>query len=103
MIKEGEFHGDQRPKLPVIGSSGTSAVSGNASIIMGTDFPIPAREIFISNDNDDDMTITVTCDGGQLGFILYAGDTIEERLPFFTRIDVIASGLWRWYVRGNLP
>lgn len=95
-------NGDQRAKLPVIGSSGDTAVNGNYSIVKGVDIPIFGKELFIANDSTDVMTITITMPGGSLSFILNAGDTIDERFPPFSRVDVVATGNWRWYVRGNL-
>lgn len=98
-----EYHGDGRDRLPVIGSSGTTQQSGNYSPTVGTDFPVPARELFIANDDpSNSITITVVCNGGTLSWVLLAGETFNERLPTFTQVIVVAANLWRWYVRGNL-
>ena len=103
MTQEPVYHGDNREKLPVIGSSGVTPVSGNLTISEGTSWPaLPARELFLSNDSSGDITITVTCTGGTLSWILHTGETFNERMPPFTSVVVTASGNWRWYVRGNL-
>ena len=99
----GQDNGNERPKLPVIGSSGTTQQNGNYSITQGVDFAIAGRELFISNDStSQNITFTVTCDGGTLSFFLSPGDTFNERLPMFTLVNVTASDVWRWYVRGNV-
>ena len=103
MTLEPTYHGDNRDRLPVIGSSGSTPINGNYSPTMGTDWPnIPARELFLSNDSAGDITIDVVCNGGDLSWILHTGETFNERLPAFTSVVVSASGNWRFYVRGNL-
>lgn len=103
---EPEYHGNNRDKLPVIGSSGITPVSGNYNIKAGVDWPaIAARELFLSNDTSNDITIDIVCSGGDLSWILHDGETFNERIPPFTSVVVAAqaTGLgWRWYVRGNL-
>lgn len=94
----GEYEGIQRVKLPVCASSGVTPANGNQTITM--DFLM--RELFLSNDTADDLTLIVNCIAGTLGFLLKGGDTIDERLPEFSSITVTSSGNWRWYVRGNI-
>ena len=102
-LTESAEHGDQRPKLPVIGSSGTTPISGNYSPTIGIDWPnLLGREFFLSNDSSGDITITINSIAGILGWVLHAGETFDERTPPFTSVDVTAAGLWRYYVRGNL-
>lgn len=100
---EPAYHGDAREKLPVIGSSGTTPVSGNLILVQGTAWPnLAARELFLSNDSAGDITVTINCSGGTLAWVLHTGETFNERMPPFTSIIVTATGAWRWYVRGNL-
>lgn len=95
-------NGNERPKLPVIGSSGTTQQSGNHTIAQGVDFAVPGRELYLSNDGQANITITVNCiEGGTISFVLLPIEIIDERLPLFNSIIVQASGLWRWYIRGN--
>ena len=103
MIVEATYHGDQRAKLPVIGSSGTTPVTTNATIRAGVDWPLlPARELFLSNDSTGDITFTVTCTGGTIAMLLHMGETFNERLPPFTSVAITTTGNFRWYCRGNL-
>lgn len=95
-------NGNERPKLPVIGSSGITQSSGNYTITKGVDFLIPGRELYISNDSQSNIQITVNCiEGGSLSFLLLPIEIIDERFPLFNSVVVASSGLWRWYVRGN--
>ena len=94
----GAYEGIQRSHLPVCASSGTSPANGNATI----PFDFLMRELFLSNDSSSDMTLTVNCTAGTLGWLLRSGETFNERLPEFASITVTSSGDWRWYVRGNI-
>lgn len=95
-------NGNERAKLPVIGSSGTTQQSGNYTITLGVDFAVPGRELYITNDNQTNMTIVVNCvEGGTISFVLLPIEIIDERLPIFKSVVVTATGSWRWYVRGN--
>lgn len=95
-------NGNERPKIPVIGSSGLTQQNGNYTITQGVDFAVPGREIYISNDSQNNITITVNCiEGGAISFLLLPIEIIDERLPLFSSIVVQSSGLWRWYIRGN--
>lgn len=94
-------NGNQRARLPVIGSSGTTQQSGNYTITQGVDFAVPGRELFISNDSQSNITVLVNLiEGGTMSFVLLPIETIDERLPLFSSVVVTASGSWRWYVRG---
>lgn len=98
----GQDNGNERAKLPVIGSSGATQQNGNYSITQGVDFALPGRELYISNDSQSNITINVNLiEGGVLSFVLLPIETIDERLMLFSRVDVTATGNWRWYVRGN--
>jgi len=95
-------NGNQRAKLPVVGSSGTTQVDGNYIITQGVDFALPGREIFISNDSTANLTIVVNIiEGGTISFVLLPAETIDERLPLFDTVTVTATGHWRYYIRGN--
>lgn len=94
-------NGLERPKLPVIGSSYTGPQSGNYTITRDTDFKGAGRELFIQNDDNNNITFTVICDGGILGFQIQPGEQFDERLPLFSSVIVNAGGSWRWRVRGN--
>lgn len=95
-------NGNQRAKLPVIGSSGTTQQNGNYTITQGVDFAFPGRELYISNDSQSNLSIQVNCiEGGSISFVLLPIETIDERLPLFSSVVVSASGLWRFYIRGN--
>lgn len=103
IILEPNYHGDQRDRLPVIGSSGITPINGNKTLNAGADWPaIPARELFLTNDDAGDISIIINGPGGSLGWVLHGGETFNERVPPFTSIIVSSPGLWRWYVRGNL-
>lgn len=94
-------NGNERAKLPVIGSSFTGPQSGNYTITLGVDFSVPARELFIQNDNNANMTVVVNCIDGSLGFQIQPGEQFDERLPMFKSVLVTATGNWRWRIRGN--
>lgn len=94
-------NGNERAKLPVIGSSFTGPQSGNYTITQGTDFQGRGRELFIQNDDSNNITFTVNCDGGILGFQIQPGEQFDERLPLFLSVIVLSSGNWRWRIRGN--
>lgn len=94
-------NGNERAKLPVIGSSFTGPQSGNYTITQGVDFNGVGRELFIQNDGNSDITFLVNCLEGQLGFDMQAGEQFDERLPVFSSVVVTAPGNWRWRVRGN--
>lgn len=96
-----EYNGNERAKLPVIGSDNGTPVNGNYTIQVGIDIPFAGKELYIVNNSGGTLTFTVICDGGQLGFIIYNGEQFDERLPLFTSITVTAPGIWRWRVRGN--
>lgn len=98
----GNDNGNERPKLPVIGSSYTGPQSGNYSITQGVDFKGVGRELFIQNDGNSNITFTVVCDGGILGFQMQPGEQFDERLPLFSIVIVLSSGNWRWRIRGNV-
>ena len=100
-LLEPTYHGDNRAKVPVIGSSGINFLTTNYNIQWMVDFPVPARELFISNDSNSSITFVVTCDGGTLSYLMQAGEIFDERLPIFTQVAVSASGNWRFKVRGN--
>lgn len=98
-IRQGaNYEGIQRVKLPVCDSSGTTPANGNLTVNM----IFTMRELFLSNDSNADMTLTVNCVSGTLGWVLHAGETFDERLPEFNSITVTSTGNWRWYVRGNI-
>lgn len=97
----GADNGNERSKLPVIGSDNGTPVSGNNVISVGVDILFAGREFFITNDSNANLTFIVTCDGGTIGFLIQPGEQFDERLPLFTSISVTASGNWRWRVRGN--
>lgn len=102
VLSLGSENGYERAKLPVIGSSGTTQQSGNYTITQGVDFLMPGRELYISNDNQSNMQITVNLiENGIIEFLLLPIETIDERLPLFSSVIVQASGAWRWYIRGN--
>lgn len=95
-------NGNERAKLPVIGSSGLTQQNGNYTITQGIDFAVPGRELYLSNDSQSNISVTVNCiEGGTISFLLLPIETIDERLPLFSSIIVVASGLWRFYIRGN--
>ncbi len=94
-------NGNERAKLPVIGSSFTGPQSGNYTITLGTDFKGAGRELFIQNDDSNNITFTIVCDGGTLGFQIQPGEQFDERLPLFSSVIVVSLGNWRWRVRGN--
>jgi hypothetical protein len=99
-------NGNERAKLPVIGSSGapsyTLPQSGNYTITQGVDFAVSGRELFIQNDGNANITVVVnTIEGGSLGFLIEPGEQFDERLPLFSSVIVTSSGNWRWRVRGN--
>jgi hypothetical protein len=103
MAVEAKYHGDQREKLPVIGSSGVTPVIVNATIQAGVEWPnLPARELFLTNDSAGDIQIVITCSGGTLSWVLHTGETFNERVPPFTSVAITTTGAYRWYVRGNL-
>ena len=97
----GQDNGNERAKLPVIGSNVTASQSGNYTLTLGTDFPFLGRELWISNDTNTTMSFVVNGDGGALNFTIQAGEDFDERLPLFTTVVVTATGQWRWRVRGN--
>ena len=97
----GQDNGNERAKLPVIGSSYTGPQSGNYTITGGTDFQGAGRELFIQNDGSADILVVVNCLEGILGFDIQAGEQFDERLPLFSSVVVTASGNWRWRIRGN--
>jgi len=98
----GKDNGNERAKLPVVGSSGTTQQNGNYTITQGVDFAIPGRELYISNDSQNNITIQVnTIEGGAISFVLLPIEIIDERLPLFSSVIVTATGNWRWYIRGN--
>jgi hypothetical protein len=99
---EPTYHGDQRTKLPVIGTSGLNFLTTNYTMQWNVDFPIAPRELFISNDGNSSLTFTVNCDGGALSWLLQAGEVFDERLPIFYSVAVSASDKWRYKVRGNI-
>lgn len=94
-------NGNERAKLPVIGSSFTGPQSGNYVVTQGVDFKGVGREFFLQNDDNFNLTFTVVCDGGVLGFQIQPGEQFDERLPIFSSVIVLATGNWRWRVRGN--
>ena len=104
LSSEPAYHGDQRSRLPVIGSDNGTPVNGNATLSAGTSWPsFPARELWLSNDSSSTLTITFTfSDGSTLAFIMNQGENFDERMPPFNAILIAASGEWRWRVRGNL-
>lgn len=53
----GQDNGNERAKLPVIGSSGTIQQNGNYTITQGVDFAVAGRELYISNDSQSNITI----------------------------------------------
>jgi hypothetical protein len=95
-------NGNERAKLPVIGSSYTGSQSGNYTITLGTDFAVPARELFIQNDDSANISFVVNCQEGTLGFLIQPGEQFDERLPIFNSVIVTAGGNWRFRVRGNV-
>lgn len=95
-------NGNERAKLPIVGSSYTGPQSGNYTVTSGTDFVGKGREFFLQNDDSNNITFTVICDGGTLGFQIQPGEQFDERLPIFTSVVVNAGGNWRWRVRGNV-
>lgn len=97
----GSDNGNERAKLPVIGSDNGTPVPGNYTITIGVDIPYAGREFYMVNNSGGTITFTVNGDGGSLGFIVYNGEQFDERLPLFTSIVVVATGSWRWRVRGN--
>lgn len=94
-------NGNERAKLPVIGSSFTGPQSGNYTITRDVDFKGAGRELFIQNDDSNNITFMVNCDGGVLGFQIQPGEQFDERLPIFRSVSVLSSGNWRWRIRGN--
>ena len=101
---EPAYHGDQRSRLPVIGSDNGTPVNGNATLSEATSWAaLPGRELWLSNDSNSTLTITFTfIDNTTLAFQINAGEDFDERMVPFTSIAVSASGYWRWRVRGNL-
>lgn len=95
-------NGNERAKLPVIGSSFTGPQSGNYTVTKGVDFNGVGREFFLQNDDSNNINFTVNCDGGILGFQIQPGEQFDERLPIFSSVVVNAGGNWRWRVRGNV-
>lgn len=96
-------NGNERVKLPVVGSDNGTQVSGNYTIGSAIgDLPTQGRELWISNDSNSNITFIVTCTEGTLGFLIQPGETFDERLPLFNYVAVTASGNWRWRVRGNV-
>ena len=95
-------NGNERAKLPVIGSDNGTPVSGNYTITIGIDIPVSGRELFLVNNSGANMTIVINCDGGSIGFLLYPNEQFDERLPLFSSVVVTALGSWRWRVRGNV-
>lgn len=90
--------GNLRDRSPVYDTSGGTQVSGNSTLTMDH----PMREIFISNDNNSNMTIVISGLAGlNMTFLLLPGETLNERLPLFQTVVVTASGVWRWYVRSG--
>lgn len=98
----GADNGNERAKVPVMGSTLTSSQSGNYTLTQGVDFPVLGRELWISNDNNNNMTFVVNGDGGALNFMIQPGEMFDERLPLFSNVVVTATGGWRWRVRGNI-
>lgn len=95
-------NGNERAKIPVIGSSFTGPQNGNYTVTQGVDFNGVGREFFLQNDDSNNITFTVLCDGGILGFQIQPGEQFDERLPLFSKVSVLSSGNWRWRVRGNV-
>lgn len=93
--------GYERAKLPVVGSSYTGPQSGNYTVTKDIDFVGHGREFFLQNDDNNNITFTVVCIDGILGFQIQPGEQFDERLPLFTSVIVVAGGNWRWRVRGN--
>ena len=98
----GNDNGNERAKLPVIGSSYTGPQSGNYTITQGVDFRGSGRELFIQNDGNVNITVVVNCLEGTIGFLIQAGEQLDERLPLFSSVVVTSTGNWRWRVRGNV-
>jgi len=94
-------NGNERAKLPVIGSNYTTPQSGNYTITMGVDFAVLGRELFIQNDSNANITFVVNCKEGPFGFLIQPGEQFDERLLLFSSVIVTSSGSWRWRVRGN--
>lgn len=87
-------HGDQRVKLPIADAGN---VTGNLTILPS----VPMRELLISNDDTaNSITFTVSGDNGySITFTLQPLDISDERYYPFTRLDVSASGAWRYMLR----
>lgn len=90
--------GNLRDRTPVYDTSGGTQVNGNSTLTMDH----PMRELFITNDNNTNMTIVVTGLASlNMTFLLLPGETLNERLPLFQVVTVTATGNWRWYVRSG--
>lgn len=90
--------GNIRDRSPVYDTSGTTQVNGNQVLVMDH----PMRELFLSNDSNNNITVVVTGLASlNMSFLLLPGETLNERLPLFQIVTVTASGVWRWYVRSG--
>lgn len=95
-------NGNERAKLPVIGSDNGVPVLTNYTIQVGVDIPFSGRELFLVNNSGSNITFTVTTvDSQQISFLIYANEQFDERLPLFNSVSVVSTGSWRWRVRGN--
>jgi hypothetical protein len=92
----GAYEGIQRGVLPVYASG---QETGNQALVMDHEM----RDLFVANDSESaEMTINVIGPASlNLTFVLYAGETLNERMPEFTQVNVTASDYWRWYVRSG--
>ncbi len=91
-------HGNQRAKLPVYDSKS----DGNGNFAWTMDHPM--RECFFTNDTTLAQSATIQFTGPNslnMSFLIYPGETFNERLPEFTLITITASDLWRAYVRSG--
>ena len=89
-------HGNQRSSLPVY----DSITNGNGNYTWNMDHLM--RECFFLNDSTTAQSATLNFTGPfnlNLTFLIYAGETFNERLPEFDTINITTSALWRAYVR----
>ena len=97
MKRYADYHGDQRVMLPVFDSG---SATGNQVLTMDH----PMRELFITNDseNDNNMTVVVSGEFGlSLSFTLKPGESLNERFSEFSVVTVTATDGFRWYVRSG--